>query len=124
MTKTKENGNLKGNQMEIKGFICGPRRGRWSKPKPIKGSKEYKEGKLPKKLRCDNDHILHGRRLWYPTEDCFYVTWELTEEEFDKALEEGDLFSLDMPSMILCPDCAKYFEQEYLKRSKQCQKKK
>lgn len=34
MTKTKENGNLKGNQMEIKGFICGPRRGRWSKPKP------------------------------------------------------------------------------------------
>lgn len=70
------------------------------------------------------NQILHGRRLWYPTEDCFYVTWELTEEEFDEALEEGDLFSLDMPSMILCPDCAKYFEQEYLKRSKQCQKKK
>jgi len=48
----------------------------------------------------------------------------LTEEEFDKALEEGDLFSLDMPSMILCPECAKYFEQEYLKeRSKLCQTK-
>jgi len=116
MTKMKENGNLKGKQMEIKGFICGPRRGRWSKPKPVTESKEYKKGKLPKKLRCDNDHLLHGRKLWFPTEQCFYVTWELTEEEFDKAFEEGDLFSLDMHAKILCPDCAKIFEEEYLKR--------
>jgi len=46
-----------------------------------------------------------------------------TRKEFDEALEEGDLFSLDMSAMILCPDCAKYFEQEYLKRSKLCQTK-
>ena len=102
--------------MEVRVFICGPRRGRWSKPKPVTELKEYKEGKLPKKLRCDNDHILHPRRLWYPIEQCFYVTWELTEEEFDEALEEGDLFSLDVPPMILCPDCAKLFTLEYLKR--------
>jgi len=40
----------------------------------------------------------------------------LTEEEFEEALEEGDLFSLDMPAMILCPDCAKLFTLEYLKK--------
>lgn len=102
--------------MEARVFICSPRHGRWSKPKPVTETKEYKEGKLPKKLRCDNDHILHPRRLWYPTEKCYYVTWELTEEEFEEALEEGDLFSLDMPAMILCPDCAKLFTLEYLKK--------
>jgi len=46
--------------METRCFICGPRYGRWSKPKPVVETKEYKEGKLPKKLRCDNDHILHS----------------------------------------------------------------
>ena len=117
MIEKKENGKLtEKNKIEIRGFICGPRRGRWSKPKPVTETKEYKEGKLPKKLRCDNDHILHPRRLWYPTEKCFYVTWELTKEEFDETLEEGDLFSLDMPVMILCPDCVKFFTLEYLKK--------
>lgn len=95
--------------------ICGVRKGRWSKPIPYKEagikwvSRSGKPAKEPKRFRCEHpDHT--GRRRWFPVQEMFYQEWEMTEQEIDQAIEEFDVFSLEMleeEGRLICKECAK-----------------
>ncbi len=84
--------------------ICGPRRGRYGRPEKIT---------RPGRYRCDENYHL-GRRLWFHTDEknMYIMKWELTREEFEQAVEEFDIMSLETPPKIICEDCYKRFYQE------------
>jgi hypothetical protein len=100
-------------------IICGPSRGRYIKPIPVKGSKlrfvndEYEEIPMPKKLGCEHPKhwewgpgTRNGQRLNYPPEEMYWQKWHMTKKEVMEAAKQYDMFSLDMPGRILCKACA------------------
>ncbi|MCM8808250.1 MAG: hypothetical protein NC926_09995 [Candidatus Omnitrophica bacterium] len=96
---------MKNKEEKIKMIICGARRGRYSKPIPLRSLK-FKR-KLPKKIRCHNaDYILHPKQKWFPSNEMFLQKWILTKKELKEAIEEYDFFSLEMPNKIICKFCA------------------
>ena len=76
-------------------YICGVRRGRY---KMLNIRKAYK-GKLPKIIACDGCRKKHNIR------QLKVRRWTLTKKELEEAVEEFDMFSLDMPDKILCKRC-------------------
>jgi len=99
--------------------ICGATRGHYGKPILLKdlGIKKFidpdtqKEYKIPKKLRCDSSKH-EGRKVWFPWQKMYVQKWELTEEELKQAEKEYDIFSLDMPPLIICHECAKRWKKQ------------
>lgn len=95
------------------GAICGTSRGRYSKPIKLSEAKlrwvsmeNYRKLKTPTKARCESyQHI--GKQLWFPYKEMYVQFWKLTPGELAAALIECDVFSLEMPPRIVCPDCIK-----------------
>jgi len=91
--------------------ICGTRRGRYGIPRKIEVDTVFRDAdtgekiKLPGKIRCE-DSLHEGRQVYFPTLECYFQGWELTEEEYQEAIDHYDMFSLEMPVRILCPKCA------------------
>lgn len=48
----------------------------------------------------------NGQKLNYPTSQMFVQFWQLTDDEFAQAVENYDMFSLDMPPRLICENCA------------------
>jgi len=98
--------------------ICGASKGKYGKPILLKDSgitkftdpDTLKEYKIPQKLRCESSKH-EGRKVWFLWQEMYIQKWELTEEELERAEEEYDIFSLDMPPLILCSGCMKRWEQ-------------
>ena len=97
--------------------ICKAK-GRYGKPIPIKDVKirwiselTGKEVKPPKIYSCEHPkhYFWSGRRKRFPLEEMYVQKWELTEKEFEEAVEKADYIALEMIGhiRIICPNCAK-----------------
>jgi hypothetical protein len=104
----------------MSGAICGVSRGRYLMPVPVMEAKinwaEEQEGdvEIPEKYPCEHDnHWLwgkgtrNGQKLYYPTMEMFYQKWHLTDDELKEAIDQYDIFSLEMTGRIICRECAK-----------------
>jgi hypothetical protein len=99
-------------------IICGVSRGRYTIPEPIVRSKEWEDEGVdpvqrPVKFPCGHpEHwewgkgTRNGQKLYYPTEEMFFQKWHLTDEEMNEAIEQYDVFSLEMRGRIICKNCA------------------
>jgi len=100
-------------------FICGPSKGKYSEPIPIEKAgitwvdDDYHTVNAPKKHRCEHPNHFNwsfgsknGRKLIYKTSEMFYQKFVLTKEELKIAIDEYDIFSLDMSGRIICKNCA------------------
>ncbi|MBK8968615.1 MAG: hypothetical protein R3D58_07120 [Saprospiraceae bacterium] len=100
------------------GAVCGVSRGRYIAPVPVNQAKldwtdeDGNQIKIPKKYPCEHDShwkwgkgTRNGQKLYYPTEEMFWQKWFLTEQEFYDAVDEYDVFSLEMTGRIICRDC-------------------
>lgn len=93
------------------GAICGPSRGRWSRPFPIDGNIKFvdEDGRPCRKpylVSCEHrDHWAPRGRKRFKRSECYAQRWELTEKEFWEAIRDNDIFSLDMRPRFLCPKC-------------------
>lgn len=100
------------------GYICGTSMGRYSNPISITEvnirwkNENGKRVKSPKKLRCENECIGHPKQCWFPYNEMYIQKWLLTNEETTQAIKNSDIYSLSMPSKILCPHCAKKMKRE------------
>ena len=88
-------------------YICGATKGKYSSP-----AKSTNES--PQKCACEHPKhwgwgrgTRNGQKLYYPIKDMFIQKWELTEEEFERAVKEYDMFSLEVEPRIICKNCAK-----------------
>jgi hypothetical protein len=96
------------------GAVCGPSRGHYGRPWRIDGPQgikrwmndEERAVRAPKRVRCDGPKHW-GRRCWYPREECYVQKWVMNKQAFKQAVRAYDIFSLTMPSRVLCPACAK-----------------
>lgn len=94
------------------GFIDGPRMGRYGEIRSMLdgGLKWVNENgeprKPPKKSKCARC------KKSFETKDMFYQIWTLTKEELEKAINEFDIFSLEMRPRILCSGCAEKIRSE------------
>ena len=101
------------------GAICRVSRGRYIQPLAVEQVKmkwtdeEDEPIPLPKKYPCEHeDHWKYGKgtrnrqKLYYPTEEMFWQKWHLTDEEMQNAIEQYDMFSLEMTGRIICKECA------------------
>jgi hypothetical protein len=107
------------------GSICGASRGRYGKPEPLEIEWMDQNGntsKAPEKYPCE--HFKHwewgkgtrnGQKLYYPTETMYWQKWELTDEELEEAIDQYDMFSIEMTGRIICSNCA---ENELKKEKK------
>ena len=43
----------------------------------------------------------------------FYQDWHLTKKELNEAIDNYDIFSLEMKGRIICGDCAKKIWQRH-----------
>jgi len=77
-------------------IMCGASRGKYGKAQTL--SEVYKR-KLPETGYCDKCK----RR--YKIENLRVFRWELTPQEIEEAVQDFDMFSLDMPDRILCLKC-------------------
>lgn len=104
--------------------ICRPRRGRYSLPIPIRQVKikwvndEEKEVKAPKILKCELNDLFHPKKRRYEYSKMFYLRWILTKRELKEAVDEFDIFSIDVPALIICPRCAYQIFDETEKKVK------
>ncbi len=98
--------------------ICGPSRGRYGYPWRIDGSRGIKNWrsesgrKLPRPflVRCgdpEHERIVKGTRRNFARAYCYVQRWIMTRRELREAGKALDIFSLEMPSRFLCPDCAR-----------------
>lgn len=86
------------------GAICGASLGRWGKPMPLPTAPAGK-------MRCEiSTH--HLRKWLFPATEMYYQRWELTEDEMSQAINNYDMFSLDMPPRFLCEDCKRRITNE------------
>ena len=97
------------------GAICGSSRGRYGKPISFKnlGIKSFNE--IPDKLACEHDDhwklgkgTRNGQTLYYPVIEMFIQKWEFSEIELKDAVDNYDMFSLEMKTRIICKKCADY----------------
>jgi len=102
--------------------ICGVSRGRYTAPIPISEAKinwtdedDNESLEPPKKYPCEHEKHWHwgrgtrnGQKLYYPTEEMFYQKWHLTDKEIEEAVEQYDMFSLEMTGRIICRECAEH----------------
>lgn len=119
-----KNGNIRlqiGNKMMC---TCGPTRGKYSKPVPFNDSPlnfvddDYNTMPPPLKHPCDHpEHwnwgngTRNGQKLYYPLAEMFVQKWHLTQKELKAAIAEYDMFSLEMPTRIICANCASKINQ-------------
>ena len=122
---------MQGKEEEMSGSICGVSRGRYIKPILFikSGIKFVDEDYIPTETTeefCACEHIKHwswgkgtrnGQKLYYPTNEMYYQKWHMTRKELNEAINQFDIFSLEMTGRIICPDCAKK-EIENLKLKK------
>ena len=107
--------------------ICGVSRGRYADPILIKTKKlnwtdeEDNPIPVPEKYPCEHNRhwdlgkgTRNGQKLYYPTEEMFWQKWHLTDEEMKEAIEQYDIFSLEMTGRIICGKCA---ERELLQNN-------
>lgn len=94
-------------------IICGARRGRWSKPIPYNdfpltfyNEDTGRKMKPPKKVECD-DGRHEGRKKWFPLQEMYVQKYKLTKKELRQAIDEMDVFSLEVAPLIICVECAK-----------------
>lgn len=100
------------------GSICGASRGRYGNPVPVpdvnvKWLDDNEEPTtVPEKYACEHPKhwnwgkgTRNGQKLYYPINEMFFQKWELTDKELDEAVEDFDMFSLEMPSRIICENC-------------------
>ena len=104
----------------MSGAICGVSRGRYAKPIPISETKinwidedDEENSTAPEKYPCKHSKhwewgngTRNGQKLYYPTEEMFYQKWHLTRKEMKAAIEQYDMFSLEMTGRIICKECA------------------
>lgn len=105
------------------GAICGVSKGRYLNPVLFieSGIKfiddEYNEinVSIDEKHRCEHQKhwewgngTRNGQKLYYPIKDMFYQKWHLTEDELNAAIEQFDMFSLEMRGRIICKNCANH----------------
>ena len=104
----------------IQDAICGVSRGGYIKPVPMTEMNfqwEDEDGNpidTPLKYACEHDNhwnwgkgTRNGQKLYYPLEEMFYQKWKLTDKEMKEAIEEYDIFSLEMRGRIICKNRAK-----------------
>lgn len=48
----------------------------------------------------------NGQKLKYPTESMFVQKYDLTKKELKQAVAAHDYASLEMPTMVICANCA------------------
>ena len=106
---------------DMSGAICGVSRGRYVAPIRITEAninwmnEDGDEGlSPPKKYPCAHDKhwqwgrgTRNGQKLYYLTKEMFYQKWHLTKNEIEEAVEQYDIFSLEMTGRIICGECAK-----------------
>lgn len=101
-------------------MICKANRGRYGVPIPIKQininwmDEDGNKISAPKEKDCEHPHHWmlgkgrrNGQKLKYPLEEMYVQKWELSEKEFKEAIDQFDMFSLDMPIRIICGNCKK-----------------
>ena len=101
------------------GALCGVSRGGYIKPIPVLQTDlnwvddEDNPISVPEKFPCGHDDHWewgkgrrNGQKLYYPTKEMFYQKWHLTAEELDEAIDQYDMFSLEMKGRIICQECA------------------
>ncbi|MDP2661879.1 MAG: hypothetical protein Q8R28_14230 [Dehalococcoidia bacterium] len=111
--------HLHNDQGECVGSICGPTRGHYGRPWRIdgpRGIKRWLDGneqplRAPRIVYCE-----HPQHRWWATarpnrtrflRAAGYVQrWVLSKREIRRAVKAWDIFSLDMPSRLVCPTCA------------------
>lgn len=101
------------------GAICGVSRGRYIQPVPVSDAKvnfiDEEDNPIvrPKKYPCGHDKhwewgkgTRNGQKLYFRTEEMFWQAWHLTENEMKEAIDQYDMFSLEMRGRIICKECA------------------
>lgn len=101
------------------GAICGASRGHYGKPIDVYSSgikwidDDENDIEPPEKTACEHSNhwkwgngTRNGQKLYYPTQNMFVIFWELTDEELKEAIDQFDMFSLDMPTKVICENCA------------------
>ncbi len=94
-------------------------RGKYDKPIPIaeSGLKFVNEDGdiLSPPIKHSCGHSKHwewgkgtrnGQKLYFPITEMFVQFWKLTKKEMKVALNQYDMASLEMPTIIICKDCA------------------
>jgi hypothetical protein len=104
------------------GAICGATKGKYGRPVPVKESgisfidEEYNTAVDPP-LKSACGHAKHwqwgngtrnGQKLYYPTNEMYVQKWELTEDELNKAVNEYDMLSIEVPTILICANCAEH----------------
>lgn len=99
--------------------IYGATRGNYGNPIPILESdinwidEEYLKTSPPKTCKCDHPKhwewgrgTRNGQKLWYLTNEMFCQKWILTKKQMHEAVNQYDMASLEMPTIIICKHCA------------------
>lgn len=98
------------------GCLCGSQLGRWGELKQASKIGWVDEWdnptNPPKTIPCGHPNhwqwgrgARNGQKLYYPPEQMYWQKWELTDEEFRKAVDNYDIMSLDVPPRFICEDC-------------------
>ncbi len=108
-------------------IICGPRRGRFLEPIPVKSAKiewvddEGRRVRPPRVFSCEDPGHM-GRVKKFPYSKMYVQKWRLTPKELRDAVKEYDMFSLEMRLRIICPGCRRRvglnFKRRYTERRK------
>jgi len=70
---------------------------------------------LPSQGKHACDHPKHwqwgkgtrnGQKLYFPLSEMFCQKWHLTKKQMKEAISQYDMASLEMPTRIICADCA------------------
>ena len=103
------------------GAICGVSKGRYLKPVLFIKSDikfiddEYNEIEINPNEKYACQHSKHwewgngtrnGQKLYYPLNQMYYQKWHLTKKELNEAIEQYDMFSIEMRGRIICRNCA------------------
>lgn len=106
----------------MSGAICGASLGKYGKPIPFleAGVNFVDDNYNPvlteptEKYPCEHDKhwqwgrgTRNGQKLYFPLKEMFYQKWDLTKKELNQALDSYDMFSLGMPSRLICKECMK-----------------
>ena len=99
--------------------ICGRSRGRYGSPVRLSDTTlrfvddEGVTVSPPSKAACGHPKhwqwgpgTRNGQRLYYPLNSLRVQKWEMTERELSEAVDEFDMFSLEMPTRLICLNCA------------------
>lgn len=94
---------------ETIGAICGASRGRYGHPWRILGPRGVQRWvdedeqpiKPPKTFICEADNHA-SRRKRFNLADGYVQQWKMSKREVRQAVKNWDMFSLTMPSLLLC----------------------